>query len=256
MKRLVIADAHIGQRADDVHEMEKLLVRAAAAGVGEVIFLGDAFQYLIGMAKFWTPAVREVLALWQTSRQNGVRVLLVEGNRDFFLDHPDIASEIDWSGRCLEFGAGQRRYRLVHGDQINRQDRQYLFWSALSKSAVARLWARLLPRTLAVSIVRNMEARLARTNREFRLRKPIPELRRTADRAWAEGVDVVLWGHFHSFWQYKDGDRQAMVLPAWMNTNCALLVEANGEFSIVDQKLEPVSGTVPRTPVHGDDEEI
>jgi len=237
MRRLIVADAHLGQRRGDAEVMVALLERAGAAEVGEVVYLGDGFQYLIGMSKFWTGAVRDVLAVWDRLRAGGVRVAVVEGNRDFFLDEPELARRLDWAGRCYELSAGGRRYRLVHGDRVNRRDLQYRFWASVSKSAVARWWARLLPRGTAVAIVRSMEARLASTNRRYRYVKPVAELRRAAEAAWADGVDVMLWGHFHSLWEHREGQRLAMVVPGWLETRTGLLVEPDGGWSWVGPSL-------------------
>lgn len=165
---------------------------------------------------------------------------LVEGNRDFFLDAPDLESEIDWSARIYEFASGGRRYRLVHGDLVNRRDFQYRFWSSISKSGVARLWARLLPRAAAVAIVRRMEAHLATTNRKFRYTKPIADLKKNAEEAWAEGVETVFWGHFHTPWRYRDGDHEAMIIPAWLETRSSVLVGDGGGWSLVGDNLDSV----------------
>lgn len=238
VKRLIIADSHVGQGTADAGAMTSLVRRATAMGIEEVIYLGDSFQYLIGMSKFWTSALREVIDAWREARRQGVRILLIEGNRDFFLDGPDLAAEVDWSGRILEFDAGDRRYRLDHGDLVNRRDFQYRFWSSISKSAVARLWARLLPQSLAVAIVRRMEAHLATTNRKFRYTKPIEDLRRNASVAWAEGIDVLFWGHFHTHWECREGDRLAMILPAWLETRTSILVHPDGAWHSVDGDLE------------------
>jgi len=239
MRRLIIADAHLGQSAGDTEEMCALIVRASAAGVGEILYLGDAFQYLIGMSKFWTTGVRRVMDFWRRARAAGVRIGVVEGNRDFFLDEPDLASEIDWAGRRYDFAAGGRRFRLVHGDLVNRRDLQYRFWSKVSKCRVARLWARLLPRPVAVTIVRRMEAHLATTNRKFRYVKPIVDLQHCASRAWEEGVDVLFWGHFHSGWECRQGTHLALIIPAWLETRCSVLVAPDGSWSFVDSVLEP-----------------
>lgn len=239
MKRLIIADAHVGQGADDSRAMIALVERAASSGVGEIIYLGDCFQYLIGMSKFWTRGVVAVLEAWQRARSGGTLVGIVEGNRDFFLDAPELAAKIDWSARAYEFESGGRRYRQVHGDLVNRRDFQYRFWSSISKSGVARLWARLLPRTAAVAIVRRMEAHLALTNRKFRYTKPISDLKRCAEAAWAEGVGTLFWGHFHTPWSFSDGDREALIIPAWLETRSSVLVGDGGEWSLVDDDLEP-----------------
>jgi len=247
VRRLIIADAHLGQRRGDVAEMTRMLQLAAEARLGEVIYLGDAFQYLVGMPKLWTSAVHSVLEVWRECRRLGARIILIEGNRDFFLDTPELASWIDWSGRRYELTAGVQRFRLVHGDLVNQRDRQYRFWAAVSKSRVARLWARLLPRPVAVAIVRRMEARLAVTNRRFRYRKPVEALTQEARQAFAEGVDVLLWGHFHTTWRLVHDQRLAFVVPAWLDSRCSLLVEEDGSFKFVDSTLTPVTevSTIP-----------
>ena len=239
VKRLIIADAHVGQRRGDSSAMVSMLREARRGGVTEIIYLGDAFQYLIGMSKFWTAGVREVMASWRELRGLGVRIVVVEGNRDFFLDASELAREIDWSGRSYEFTSGGRSFRLVHGDKVNLRDLQYRFWSRLSKSSPARWWARLLPRGIAVSIVRTMEARLAETNRKFRYRRPFDSLRAAARQAWDEGVDVLLWGHFHEAWFYRQDHRLAMILPAWLDSRLAVVVDGDGSWSVVQENLTP-----------------
>ncbi len=246
VKRLIIADAHVGQADGDVEAMIALIRSAVAAGCGEIVYLGDGFQYLIGMSKFWTAPVREVVAAWRELRRTeGTRVAIVEGNRDFFLDAPELAAEIDWSGRRLEFTSGGIRFRLDHGDLVNRRDLRYRFWSRLSKSTPARIWARLLPQSVAVAIVRTMEARLAETNRKFRYTKPLHDLRRSARSAWDAGIDVVFWGHFHSTWRTTEGDREALIIPAWLECRTAVLVDGDGGWRLVDQQLCPTSWPVP-----------
>jgi len=238
VKRLIIADSHVGQGADDADAMSSLVRRAAASGVDEVIYLGDSFQYLIGMSKFWTTALREVMESWREVRRRGVRIVVIEGNRDFFLDEPELAAEVDWSGRIYEFVSGDRRFRLDHGDLVNRRDFQYRFWSRISKSVIARFWARLLPQSLAVAIVRHMEAHLATTNRKYRYTKPIEDLRRNASLAWADGIDGLFWGHFHTHWECRDGDRLAMIIPAWLETRTSVLVLPDGAWHSADANLE------------------
>ena len=239
VKRLIIADSHVGQGEDDASAMSALVRRAAAEGVGEIIYLGDGFQYLIGMSKFWTTSLREVMDAWHEVRAGGVRLVVVEGNRDFFLDEAELAHEIDWGGRVYDFSAGGRRYRLDHGDLVNSRDFQYRFWSWFSKCAPARMWARWLPKSMAVAIVRRMEAHLATTNRKYRYAKPIADLKRAAERAWSEGIDVLFWGHFHTTWEWKDRDHLALIIPAWLETRRSVLVDGGGTWSYVDSDLTP-----------------
>lgn len=239
VKRLIIADAHLGQRSGDSADMISMLYAAGDCGVMEIMYLGDGFQYLIGMSKFWTRGVVEVIEAWRRLREAGVRIGVVEGNRDFFLDAPELAAELDWSGLDYEFRSGDRVFRLVHGDKVNLRDLQYRFWSRVSKSLPARVWARLLPKTIAVGIVRTMEARLAATNRRYRYHKPIACLRQAAELAWSEGVDVLLWGHFHTSWHYTRDDHAAIILPAWLDTGKAALIDDDGTAVMVEKNLTP-----------------
>lgn len=239
VKRLIIADAHVGQRSGDSADMVSMLYAARDRGVMEIIYLGDGFQYLIGMSKFWTRGVVEILECWRRLRRDGIRIGVVEGNRDFFLDAPELTRELDWSGLSYGFRAGDRSFRLVHGDKVNHRDLQYRFWSRTSKSLPARVWARLLPKAVAVGIVRTMEARLAETNRRYRYQKPITCLRHAAEQAWSEGVDVLLWGHFHTSWRYTRDDHAAIILPAWLDTGKAALIDDAGKVLMVEKNLTP-----------------
>lgn len=222
--------------------MVSLVEEACRRQVGELIYLGDACQYLIGMTKFWTRGVREVLGAWAEARRHGVRVVLIEGNRDFFLDEPDLEPFRDEAVTSYEIRTDRTTVRMVHGDRINREDHRYLFWAAVSKSRLARLWARLLPRPIAVRIVETMERRLAETNRRFRYRKPVAALEAAARSAWADGVDLLLWGHFHTSWECRMEERLAMVVPAWLETGASLLIAGDGSWHFVDASLTPLAG--------------
>lgn len=248
---MIVADAHLGQRTGDIGEMRGLLDRAVDAGVREVIFLGDACQYLIGMSKFWSSATRELLSAWDRVRKAGAKIILIEGNRDFFLDEPDLAAHHDGSGLVHQFTEGGRHFRLVHGDRVNQRDLQYRFWRAVSKSRFSRAWARSLPRGLAVRIVNRMEARLSTTNRRFRYRKPIEALQAQAAEAWEEGVDVLFWGHFHTPWRCTSDAKDAFIVPAWLEFQLSLLVDSQGRWSLVENNLTPSSRVLKMDPCPG-----
>lgn len=241
MTRLVIADAHLGQADGDSEVMGELVARAISGGVTEIVYLGDVCQYLIGLPKFWTSAVHRMIEAWREARSAGVRVVVIEGNRDFFLDEPPLAGEIDVGARTYQVVAGDRCIRFVHGDLVNRRDLQYRFWSTVSKSWPARVWARLLPTSLAVTIVRRMEERLAKTNRKYRYVKPKDDLERSARAAWSEGVDLLLWGHFHTPWWTVHDHRMGLVIPAWLETRIGLSVDDDGAGTWVDATLTPVA---------------
>lgn len=238
-RTLIIADSHIGTVEGDTEAMEAVLRKCVAAGVSEIIYLGDTFQYLIGMEKFWTRSVRRILDVWDELRSGGIGIHLIEGNRDFFLDEMALQDHCDSASLEIGFSAGGKTFQLTHGDKVNSRDFQYLFWSKISKCKVARISARLLPQRVAVGIVRKMEARLAKTNRKFRYQRPEAALIRDAETAFRSGVDVLFWGHFHSPWRYQEDGGCACIVPAWLESRRAILVEEDGSWTLVDEEFQP-----------------
>jgi UDP-2,3-diacylglucosamine pyrophosphatase LpxH len=226
--RAVLADLHLGQFENDLERFGGVIGELAEAGVGEVVFLGDLFRTLVGFPRFWGAEVRCGLGELGRLRRAGVRIVLVEGNRDFFLDRHELDPFRDACGISHSFAAGGRRFLLEHGDLINASDFRYRAWRALSKSAPARVWAKLLPHRLAGRIVSRTEQRLSRTN--FSYRKTLPEeaLTRAARRHFAAGVHEVMWGHFHEPFVVTERGCVARVVPGWLAFGTVMLVHPDG----------------------------
>lgn len=235
MLRAVLADLHLGERANDVDRFRAVIDEAARRGVGELVLLGDVFRVLVGLPQFWDDAVRAGLAELQRVRRGGGRVVLIEGNRDFFVDERALDNFRDCATRCHSFSAGGRRFLLEHGDLVNVQDWQYLAWRRLAKSGVARRWARLLPPRLARRIVTATEARLARTNFSYRAKIPEERLRRTAHAHFATGVHVLLWGHFHRPWRFVSDVCLAAVVPAFSEFNAVAWIDGDTGDILIGQ---------------------
>jgi UDP-2,3-diacylglucosamine hydrolase len=228
MLRAVLADLHLSSVAGDLDRFAATLSAVRHRGAEEVVFLGDLFRTLVGFPHFWDDETRRGLAELERLRSAGVRVILVEGNRDFFLDAAAMAPFLDVAGEVHSFAAGTRRFLLEHGDLINHRDRSYRLWRAVSKSRTARRWARLLPAGVAVRIVSNTEARLAQTNFSYRRTLPVDDLVAAARRHFSAGVDVVMWGHFHRGWRFEEDGCAAMVLPSWAETGAVVWVDDLG----------------------------
>lgn len=233
MLRAVLADLHLGERRDDVERFRRVTDEALDRGVGELVLLGDVFRALVGIPHFWDETVRAGLDELRRLRRSGARVVLVEGNRDFFLDEPALDEFRDAATACHSFSAGGRRFLLEHGDLVNVRDWRYRFWRRLAKSGAARLWARMLPGPIARRVVSSTERRLAQTNFTYRSRIPEERLARMAESHFAAGVHVVLWGHFHHPWRHGDGQRLAAVVPAFGEYGVVIWVSGDsGELAV------------------------
>jgi UDP-2,3-diacylglucosamine pyrophosphatase LpxH len=234
--RAVLADLHLGQAPGDLERFLASMEEVRRRRPGEVVFLGDVFRALVGFPRFWDRHIQRGLDELAALRNGGARVVLVEGNRDFFLDVPDLDPYRDSAGPVHSFVAGGRRFLLEHGDLINRHDRSYRFWRTVSKSGLARLWAQLLPRRIAQRIVLRTETRLAQTNFAYRKALPEEDLRAAAHRHFDAGVDVVLWGHFHRPWSLVEASREAHVVPGWMETGTVVWIGHDGTLLCVPDR--------------------
>ncbi len=232
MNRAVLADLHLGQRDGDTERFALAVEEIMSRGVDEVTLLGDFCVALVGFPHFWDEVVEASLAQLGRLRAAGVKVILVEGNRDFFLQEPALASFVTAAGPAHSFAAGGRRFLLEHGDLVNRHDRRYLFWRSVSKSRLARLWARMLPGAFARRVVHATEERLRRTNFSYRVALPVTQLEAKAQRHFAAGIDVLLLGHFHRPWRFVRDGREAYVLPGWLESGTILWVGAGGELAL------------------------
>lgn len=229
MQRAVLADLHLGQHDGDLGRFAATVQQLAERRVDEVVFLGDLFRTLVGFPRFWNDGIRAGLGLLRGLRSAGVRVVLVEGNRDFYLDGKALEPFLDLATGAHSFVVAGRRFLLEHGDLVNRRDRSYRLWRMISKSNFARFFAGVLPGPLARRIVTNTEARLATTNFSYRRTLPVEDLVAAARRHFRAGVHVVLWGHFHDPWEFREGRCEAFVVPAWMGAGQVVWIGADGE---------------------------
>jgi UDP-2,3-diacylglucosamine hydrolase len=239
MLRAVLADLHLGHAPGDLEALASSLAEVRASGAEEVVFLGDVCVALVGFARYWDSTVQQALDLILELRHAGIRVVLVEGNRDFYLDTPALARFFDQTTAAHSFSVAGRRFLLEHGDLINRHDHAYLFWRSISKSQLARTWARLLPTRLARRIVHRTEARLAQTNFTHRLDLPTTSLTTAARRHFPSGVDVVLWGHFHRPWSFFEGSHEAHVIAGWLDGGTTVWIDEHGRLAETPRSGQP-----------------
>lgn len=227
----ILGDSHIGlgpgEHAEMVSWLDRLMLRRPRA----LYLNGDLFHYYIGDPKFQTDSVHKVFDRMRRMRDDGVEVVYVEGNRDFFLERSIAETSVSSVTPRAEFEAGQRRFLVVHGDMINDRDWPYRFWRHASKNPLTRLAVKLIPGGIARRFVDRVEARLAMSNFKHKTRLPVELMEEYGRRRAAEGYDQVVFGHFHHKLELPAGDGLVTVLPAWFARGEALAVNASsGEW--------------------------
>ena len=231
--RAVFADCHVGRRPDDDGPFLEALERVAARGATEISLLGDIFHYFIAHPKFETPAILRFLRKVEELRESRVPVTYIEGNREFFLRGSYV--EDRFRDVCDEqiFVQGGRRFLLTHGDLLNEKDLPYRFWRFLSKNPVSRASIAFFPKKTGNRFVWKVEARLYRSNFKHKKQLPVEMIRRFARRRIAEGVDVILLGHFHKSWAEEIGPGRVEILPAFVEEKRWMEIADDGSTSLV-----------------------
>jgi UDP-2,3-diacylglucosamine hydrolase len=215
----LLGDAHLRENDGEVAAFIRFL-DALPADIRTLAILGDLFAVWIGSPDLVRGHHDAVLAALARLRSRGCSLLYVEGNHDFFLGRLDRSQVFDHLATdAIDLTLAGRRAHLAHGDLVNRKDRQYLAWRALSKSRPFFAAFGLLPASLRLGISDRLEERLATTNLEFRRGFPLAECEAYARDRIRNGTDILVFGHFHEERRldFREGERvgSVFVLPAW-----------------------------------------
>lgn len=241
--RAVFADCHVGRRPGDEEPFLQALDQAAARGARSISLLGDIFHFFIAHPKFETPAIARFLETVRALASRGVPVVYVEGNRDFFLRGSYAEGYFREVTDEETFQQGGRRFLLTHGDLINEDDIPYRFWRALSKNPISRAALDLVPKRAGNRLVWKVEARLYRSNFKHKTRLPVERIRAFAERRFAQGVDVLLLGHFHKPWSENVGRGRVEILPAFVDERRWMEIADDGSTRLVGLERDTGPGT-------------
>jgi UDP-2,3-diacylglucosamine hydrolase len=234
MKPLVlVADAHLTR---DDPEVEIFIAFLADVGsrCGTLAILGDLFNIWLGDEKFQLPHHAKVFDALSDLRRGGVRLVYVEGNRDFHVRRGPTRHLFDEVAEdfLIESHGGWKIW-LTHGDAVNPEDRRYRAWRQFSKSAPVWGAFRLLPGGAGVRLAEWLERRLSGTNVEHKSRFPEEHCRAYARRILDGGCHALVMGHFHEELQIPCGERGGRsagvyVLPAWRHGHRYLVFDGEG----------------------------
>ncbi len=228
MPEWILADAHGGADPEADADLLRLLDRAIERRA-ELWILGDLFVAWVALAPTRTPLQATVVERLVALRRAGGRSHFVVGNRDYLV-REGLAGVVD---RVIEEGArvelGGVATWLEHGDVVNPDDRPYLAWRRLSRSAAVSAGLSRLPGPLAAALARRVERALGPRNQRYKTgRLPEAALRALGERAAARGASRAVIGHFHIDRTIEGPGAPVRIAPAWLESRQVLVVGPGG----------------------------
>jgi UDP-2,3-diacylglucosamine hydrolase len=194
--------------------------------------MGDLFNLWLGASDLEQDHHRAVVRCLTELRSRGTETHYIEGNRDYRIARAhrggafdavtDIGLSEDWGGR---------RVYAAHGDLVNKNDRQYRAWRAISRSAPAWQLFSMIPRARRFAIAESIETKMRATNPEMRHEFPEDLVRAYAAPHLTTPGSAVVLGHFHVEKELSAGpakDGRVYVLPMWKENRRHLRVGADG----------------------------
>lgn len=229
----LLGDAHLREGDAEVPRFVRFVDRLPG-DIRTLAILGDLFAVWIGSPDLLRAHHHEVIAALERLRGRGCALLYIEGNHDFFLERMYGGRLFDLLAKdSLDLVVGGRPVHLAHGDRVNTRDRQYLAWRALSKNRLFFATFSLLPAGARLRIAERLEARLAKTNVDFRRGFPFSECETYARKRIGQGGEVLVFGHFHEERRidYRVGEKSGtvFVLPAWRAGHRYLRIDPGAE---------------------------
>jgi len=210
---IIITDAHISKAAGN-HATFFRMLESLEGNHQDLIFLGDIFDLWVALPRYEDETHHNFVA-WCREQKKYRTIGFMEGNREYFLAR-QRAQAFSWCSAAA-WRRDDAGTLFVHGDQINRRDRNYLNFRKFVKNRIFLFILRILP--FGPRMAESFKRGLKKTNLEFRLHLPREEVKLFAESRFAEGIDTIFVGHFHQEYLYcKAHLKKLYVLPDWFGT--------------------------------------
>ena len=200
-----VSDLHLRSQDDRVAKYLLDFLKTVPQRGDIFILGGDIFDLFVGNKKVFRKNFSKIITAIRDLDCRGVYVYYIEGNHDFhlrrvFRHQKNIAVEEN----DFEVRAGRRSFWFSHGDQIDREDRGYLFLRAVTRSGIFQVLIGMIPDNVFAE-VGNWSSKASRkyTNGP-RLNPESQERIRNLYKDFAKekisrGYDYVFVGHSHLF---------------------------------------------------------
>lgn len=236
-RALFVSDLHLRSRRDPNYELFGRFLDRLAQDRPDFLFLvGDIFDLWIADRRYFARRYGAVIEKLRALKSAGVKIHYFEGNHDLDL-RPFWEGKLGFKvheGPAI-FTIDKRAFRVEHGDQMDPEDRGYLFLRWLLRTPVLRFFGRHLPDFC----VRWIGERASRASREY-----TSHVKAVADENAHDKIrdhvrrvareypfDVFVSGHVHvagDFWIEVAKKRiRCLNMGTWLKQPFVLLAEGD-----------------------------
>lgn len=244
-----VSDVHLYFGGDAYRDRFVDFLEERARGAAEILIHGDLFDFYLGPRQGRLPFYEPVFAALARRVEEGSRVVVLHGNRDFqmgahfrSLGVQVIADEV-----ALELGG--QRVVVSHGDEYCIHDHSYQFWArGVLRAGIIRWLVRNLPVSVGVALAKTYRRISSRKTRKLQSRVTgrLPTiLDGVTERLARSFADVVICGHIH--WlaetpiEVEGKKTRLLTTGAW--EDAPNYIEADGGFFRI-WRLQPDGWTV------------
>ena len=220
---------------------------SAGSGTSHLVLLGDIFDLWVADHDYFVNAYGEIIEELRRLREEGVEIRYFEGNHDLHLRyywadrlglivHPDPAY-VD---------IGDMTVRLEHGDQMDPDDKGYLFLRWFLRTPPIRWLVCHLPGSVVAGIGDRASAKsrdYTSNTKSISADAAVGKIRAHAEKVYAEKpFDLLISGHVHvrDDWQSETADFRSVNLGSWFDAPCYFKIDADGarfcELSVDDEE--------------------
>jgi UDP-2,3-diacylglucosamine hydrolase len=215
----IVSDLHLNPGSETRNRKFVEFLESAHASKDEVIIAGDLFDLWLGWKPLTFHFQNDILFRMNHLASSGLKMDYIEGNRDFHVKEYEksIFRRVYEKGSKREFGS--RKIYIEHGDLINREDRPYRFFRAVTKNPFSFFLLGHLPSAISLPLANRIERGLKGTNIKYKTKYPEEHCRKFCRERFESGSDIVIVGHFHEEREVKSiVNSKAVVfynLPGW-----------------------------------------
>ena len=219
----IVSDLHLSERHPETTLLFACFLKDVTALNHTLYILGDFFNYWIGdddLSKF----NRSVIALLKDAVENGLKIYLMHGNRDFLINQQfaNKSGVILLPDPSLIYDE-QKHILLMHGDLLCTDDKSYQLFRKIVRNTITKSLYLMMPLALRKKIVQIIRQRCHQKTKKVK----IVDVTTTGIKRYIKECKVLIHGHTHLFNQHRCENYSRYVLGSWGETGSFIKIHNN-----------------------------